>query len=222
MTRSLVLLSGGMDSTVAIAHEVRSDRGQVALSVNYGQRHARELVAAAKIARMYGAEHHVLDLTGWGHLLTGSSLTDPTVAVPHGHYAEPSMVATIVPNRNATMLMAAAGVALAKGCERVVIAVHAGDHPIYPDCRPAFINAADIALGWATEHQVGIDAPFLHMSKTEIASLGAQLGAPLHLSWSCYEGGTKHCGQCGTCTERIEAFRDAGLTDPTIYEDSAA
>lgn len=221
MTRSLVLLSGGMDSTAALAYERTFGRGQVALSVNYGQRHVREIEAARKVAYLYNTHHEVLDLTGWGKLLRGSALTDLSVAVPHGHYAAPSMVATIVPNRNATMLMAAAGVALAMDCESVVIAVHAGDHHVYPDCRPGFINASNIALNLATEGKVLISAPFVSKTKTEICSLGHDLAAPLHLSWSCYEGGDVHCGQCGTCVERIEAFRDAGVKDQTQYRSAA-
>jgi 7-cyano-7-deazaguanine synthase len=218
MTRSLVLLSGGMDSTVALAREVVHGRAAFALSVDYGQRHRKELAAATRIAATLGVEHDVLDLTGWGRLLTGSALTDPAVDVPHGHYAAPSMVLTIVPNRNATLLMAAAGVALAQGCDGVVIAVHAGDHPIYPDCRPEFITAAQLTLNYATEGKVAIRAPFIQRTKTDIAVMSVQFSAPLHLSWSCYEGGERHCGRCGTCTERIEAFRDAGIPDPTLYD----
>lgn len=214
---SLVLLSGGMDSTTALASALSSGDQAFALSVHYGQRHAKELVAAATIARRYKVDHEVLDLTGWGKLLKGSSLTDQTVAVPHGHYAAENMKATIVPNRNATLLMAAVGVAEALGYGEVVTAVHAGDHAIYPDCRPEFIDAANETANLATEGRVKIVAPFLYMSKTDIAAVGAALDVPYDLTWSCYEGGSVHCGQCGTCTERIEAFADAGVIDPTRY-----
>lgn len=217
MTGSVTLLSGGMDSTVALAREVAHHRARLALSVDYGQRHRKELVAAARIAASLGVEHEVLDMTGWGRLLVGSALTDPAVAVPHGHYAAPSMVLTIVPNRNATLLMAAAGMALANDCDEVVIAVHAGDHPVYPDCRPSFIIAANHALELATERKVKISAPFMERTKTDIATMSVQYSAPLHLSWSCYEGGQRHCGRCGTCVERIEAFLDAEIPDPTLY-----
>jgi 7-cyano-7-deazaguanine synthase len=217
MTDSLILLSGGMDSCVALAREVRNRRAKIALSVDYGQRHRKELVAAAHIAANLGVEHEVLDLSGWGRLLHGSALTDPAVDVPYGHYAAPSMVLTIVPNRNATLLMAAAGVALANGCDEVVIAVHAGDHPVYPDCRPEFIEAANTALAYGTERKVQIMAPFINRTKTDIAQMSVQYAAPVHLSWSCYEGGERHCGRCGTCTERIEAFLDAEIPDPTLY-----
>lgn len=213
----LALLSGGMDSTAAVA--LLSYNGTLGgcLTVNYGQRHVREVASAAAVANHYGVPLLTLDLTSWGALLAGSSLTDPTVDVPHGHYAEDSMRATIVPNRNATLLMAAVGVAQAHGHDRVVTAVHAGDHAVYPDCRPEFIDAADTTAHLATEGAVGIAAPFVHRTKTDIARIGYAYGAPFHLTWSCYEGGDTHCGRCGTCTERIEAFRDAGLTDPTVY-----
>jgi 7-cyano-7-deazaguanine synthase len=208
-----------MDSTTALA-AVLADGHKVALalSVDYGQRHVREIEAARAIAAYYDVPHEVLDLTGWGRLLKGSSLTDRSVAVPEGHYAAPTMVATIVPNRNATMLMAAVGVADALEISWVVTAVHAGDHAVYPDCRPEFITAADETARVATEGRVAIGAPFVHSTKTDIARLGARLGAPLGLSWSCYKGGDLHCGKCGTCYERREAFAEAGVPDPTAYE----
>jgi 7-cyano-7-deazaguanine synthase len=217
MRRDLVLLSGGLDSSTLLAASHANDRAAVALSVDYGQRHRRELKAAREVAAFYGVEHHVLDMTGWGALLTGSSLTDPDVPVPHGHYADESMKATIVPNRNATLLMAAAGVAISKGCTHVVTAVHAGDHPVYPDCRPEFIQAAGLAAHVGTDGAVKIDAPFVNISKTAIARIAGELGVPIGVTWSCYEGGDIHCGECGTCVERIEAIRDADLVDPTAY-----
>jgi 7-cyano-7-deazaguanine synthase len=187
------------------------------LAVDYGQRHIRELEAASGIAAHYGIPHHALDLSSWGALLKGSALTDTSRAVPDGHYADPAMAATVVPNRNATLLMAAAGVAESLGASKVLIGVHAGDHTVYPDCRPEFIAAAVHAAHLGTGGKVTIDAPFLHHTKARIAALGASLGAPMHLSWSCYRGGARHCGSCGTCVERIEAFRDSGVTDPTTY-----
>lgn len=213
----LVLLSGGMDSTTAAA--LSADHGTLGATIGvlYGQRHNRELASAAAVANHYGVPFHLLDLTSWGSLLTGSALTDPTVPVPHGHYADESMKATIVPNRNATMLMAAAGVAIAHGHDRVVTAVHAGDHPVYPDCRPQFIQAADLAVNLATDGAVGIAAPFVFATKAGIATIGYDLDVPYDLTWSCYEGGDTHCGRCGTCVERVEAFRDAGVPDPTVY-----
>lgn len=214
----LVLLSGGMDSATALGAAAREDRAGAALAVDYGQRHVKELAAARTVADHYNVELIVLDFTSWGRLLVGSSLTDPAVKVPHGHYAAPSMAVTVVPNRNALLLMAAVGVADARGYGRVVTAVHAGDHTVYPDCRPEFIAAARVTAELATEGRVQIVAPFLDWSKAHIAELGGLLGVPYADTWSCYEGGERHCGRCGTCTERIEAFLAAGVFDPTSYQ----
>jgi len=218
----LVLLSGGMDSTAALAVSQHAGRLGAALSIRYGQRHAVEIDHARAITEHYGIQHYILDLSAWGALLSGSALTDPSVDLPYGHYAAESMKATIVPNRNATFLSAACGVAISLGHDQVVTAVHAGDHAIYPDCRPEFIDALNEAIALGTEDAVHISAPFVHVSKTQIAAIGADLDAPFELSWSCYEGGALHCGRCGTCTERIEAFRDSGVPDPTVYQSQAA
>lgn len=220
--RDLVLLSGGLDSSTLLAQRAARGTAAVALSVDYGQRHRRELDAAVRVAAYYEVEHHVLDMTGWGRLLTGSALTDPTVDVPHGHYADESMKATIVPNRNATLLMAACGVAISKGCTHVLTAVHAGDHPVYPDCRPEFIDAAARAAELGSGGAVTIEAPFVSISKTDIAVWAAKLRLPVSRTWSCYEGGDLHCGKCGTCVERIEALNEAGIIDPTRYATAEA
>lgn len=220
--RFIVLLSGGMDSTTALAWAATQGDVVECVSVDYGQRHRRELASAEQVAAHYGVPLRVLDLSSFAAALGGNALTDASVDVPEGHYADESMRATVVPNRNATFLMAAAGVAAAVGADAVVTAVHAGDHPVYPDCRPEFITAADEAARLGTGGAVRVLAPFVNDSKTDIARIGADLDAPLHLSWSCYNGRDRHCGRCGTCVERAEAFRDAGLTDPTEYEEITA
>jgi 7-cyano-7-deazaguanine synthase len=212
----MVLLSGGLDSTVALAAEHAAGRAHAALSVDYGQRHNRELGNARAVANHYRTPNIVLDMSNWGTLVT-SSLTDPNYPVPHGHYESPEMKSTVVPNRNATLLMAAAGIAISADCDTVVIAAHAGDAAIYPDCRPAFIAAANESLKYATDGAVSISAPFLGMNKTGVVRLGAKLGAPFEFTWSCYEGGNLHCGECGACVERRGSFTDAGVTDPTTY-----
>lgn len=216
-----VLLSGGMDSTTLLALAAHEENPQLAVSVDYGQRHQVELEAAEKVAAYYGVEHLVLDFTGWGKALSGSALTDPGVAVPDGEYDEENMSLTVVPNRNATMLMAVAGIAAARGIQEVWTAVHAGDHSVYPDCRPEFISSAAETAEHGTDGAVTIRAPFSRSSKADIATAGAKYGAPLGLSWSCYKGGTAHCGVCGTCRERREAFQIAQITDPTVYEETA-
>ena len=211
-----VLLSGGMDSTTALAHALTDadPARSLGIFVNYGQRHIVERDAARQVADWYGVNLVTLDLTGYGASVS-SALTDPTVEVPHGHYADDNMAITVVPNRNATMLSAAAGVCAQRGIRHLYTAVHAGDHTVYADCRPDFIEA----LSRATVLSCGVEilAPFVHMDKAAIARHGANQGVPYALTWSCYEGGTEHCGRCGTCVERAEAFRAAGLDDPTVY-----
>lgn len=224
MTRRLavVSLSGGMDSTAALALTLNVSDA-IGLSFDYGQRHRKELDAAHQVAEFYGIEHHVVDLRSVGALLGGSALTDPAVTVPEGHYAQDSMRATVVPNRNAIMANIAVAVASAREAWGVVLGVHAGDHAVYPDCRPEFRDALQACVNTALEgfHVPTISTPFVNSTKTFIASHGASLNAPFHLTWSCYNGGEKHCGRCGTCVERYEAFRDAGVADPTEYEDTA-
>lgn len=221
MSRIVTTLSGGLDS-VTLAHELAADgHDLVALSFDYGQRHAKEIAFAARCADRLGAHHHVVDLRSIGALLSGSALTDPTVEVPEGHYTDASMAATVVPNRNAIMLSVAIGVAVANGASAVATAVHAGDHPIYPDCRPAFIDAIEHEARIANEGFIASDfrvlAPFMHIAKDEIVRRGVALGVPFDQTWSCYVGGAEHCGRCGTCVERREAFELAGVTDPTSY-----
>lgn len=214
----LVLLSGGLDSTVALA--VAEDP-ILALSVDYGQRHVREVAAANAVADHYEVPHTVLDFSGWGRTLTGA-LTDRSVEVPAERYDEASMALTVVPNRNATFLMAAVGVAMSVGADRVVTAIHSGDHALYADTTPEFLDAARRTAEVASGGRVTIDAPFVEMSKADIVAVGDRAGAPVWLSWSCYQGGRHHCGVCGTCRERREAFTLAGVPDPTTYEENDA
>lgn len=219
--RAVVVCSGGMDSTTLVAHYARRF-DPIVLSFDYGQRHVRELRSAAAVAQHYGAEHIVVDLTSVGHHLAGSALTDPNVAVPEGHYAADTMTATIVPNRNAIMANVAVGIAISHRAPVVALGVHAGDHAVYPDCRPEFIDALNAMVKVANEGAPVVpvvDAPFVYMSKAGIAALGHEYDAPVHLSWSCYQGGDLHCGRCGTCVERAEAFHEAGVLDPTDYAD---
>jgi 7-cyano-7-deazaguanine synthase len=177
---------------------------------------------AQKCADDLEAEFAYIDLTSVGAQLTGSALTDDSVPVPQGHYAAESMKATVVPNRNMIMLSIATGIAVARGASTVSTAVHAGDHAIYPDCRPTFISLMSQTAQIATEgfHAPGfsIEAPFVNMTKAEICQLGADLGVPWENTWSCYEGRALHCGKCGTCVERHEAFMIADVFDPTRYE----
>jgi 7-cyano-7-deazaguanine synthase len=167
------------------------------------------------------APHDVVDIAAVGRLLTGSALTSGGGAVPEGHYAEETMRVTVVPNRNAIMLAIAFGVAAAERADAVAAAVHGGDHFIYPDCRPAFVEAFEAMQRHALDGvaRISFSTPFLRMSKADIVREGARLEVPFAETWSCYKGGALHCGRCGTCVERREAFHLAGVEDPTPYED---
>jgi len=222
MTRTVVLCSGGIDS-VTLAYKVAAERKLDRLiSFDYGQRHRREIEHAARIATELGARHDVVDITALGQFLTSSSLISGGDDIPDGHYAKDTMKSTVVPNRNAIMLSIAFGIAAGAKAGAVGIAVHSGDHFIYPDCRPAFVEAFRAMQACALEDmwEVELFAPFTATDKAGIVAEGARLGVPFHLTWSCYKGGDKHCGRCGTCVERREAFHLSGIPDPTSYEDA--
>ena len=218
---TVAVVSGGMDS-VTLAYKLANDGDDLTLiSFDYGQRHRKELAFAASCAERLGATHEIADLTSINRLLAGSSLTSDEIEVPDGHYAEESMKITVVPNRNAIMISIAAGLAVSRNADRVAVGVHGGDHFIYPDCRPGFAEAMDKAISLGNEgfapDQFGLITPFIDVSKTEIARIGDELGVPWTETWSCYKGGEIHCGTCGTCVERREAFHEAGVSDPTEY-----
>ncbi|MEX2375159.1 MAG: 7-cyano-7-deazaguanine synthase QueC [Dehalococcoidia bacterium] len=220
LSHAVVVLSGGMDSTVLAYQSVGLFERVDLVSVDYGQRHRTELAYAAATAQRLGCQHDVVQLP-IGSYLDGSALTDGTVDVPHGHYAADTMTATVVPNRNAMLISVVYGIAVARSANAVLVGVHAGDHHVYPDCRPEFIEALDRALRIGNEGvgNVTLEAPFVRRSKTDICRLGGHLGVAWQETWSCYEGGDIHCGRCGTCVERREAFWDAGVEDPTEYRD---
>ena len=216
----IVVCSGGLDS-VSLAHKMAVEQELLGLvSFDYGQRHKKELHFAAACASRLGVKHHIIDMTDIGRNLTGSALTD-NVAVPDGHYAEESMRITVVPNRNAIMLAIAFGVAVSNKADAVATAVHGGDHFIYPDCRPGFIEAFQVMQNHALEGYASIKllAPHVYEPKSAIVTDGVKHHTPFAETWSCYKGGERHCGRCGTCVERREAFHLAGVHDPTDYED---
>lgn len=221
--KTVILCSGGVDS-VTLAHKVAAERELThLLTFDYGQRHAKEVEYAARTAKRLGTKHDVVDIRALAQFLSGSSLmAGAKDAVPDGHYAQENMKSTIVPNRNAIMLTIAFGIASGQQAEAVGIAVHGGDHFIYPDCRPGFIAAFAEMQRLALEGmgEVALYSPFLHVTKAGIVAEGTRLGVPFVETWSCYKGGTRHCGRCGTCVERAEAFHLAGIPDPTEYEDA--
>lgn len=221
MPKAIAIVSGGLDS-VTLAHLLHAEGYELhMLSFDYGQRHKKELVYAERCAKRLNATFDIIDLSSIGRLLKGSALTD-AIAVPDGHYAASTMAVTVVPNRNAIMLSIAYAVAVAQQAQLVAIGVHAGDHFIYPDCRPAFVTAFDtmqqLAVEGCGDAHLKLEAPFAQLGKQQIVQLGTALKVPYADTWSCYKGEEKQCGTCGTCYERKEAFELAGIVDPTEYQ----
>lgn len=216
---TVLTFSGGIDSTTllyylkySLGHQVRC------LSVDYGQRHAIELNKAASICACLGIEHKIVDLKGITSILAGSSQTSPDIPVPEGHYAEESMKQTVVPNRNMILLAIAGAWAVSTKSNNLAYAAHAGDHAIYPDCRPLFADVMAQALTLCDWHPVIMMRPFINKTKADIVKLGAELRVPFARTYSCYKGKELHCGKCGTCTERREAHKLSGVADPLFYE----
>jgi len=217
---TVVTLSGGLDSTVLLYEQHARGTLAGAVSVHYGQRHARELDAARVACRALDVPHDVVNLSDLAAtVFRGSSQTEASIAVPHGHYADASMRVTVVPNRNMVLLAVATAAAITRGASAVAYAAHAGDHAVYPDCRPEFADAMAGAMALADYYPIRLLRPFVHISKADIVRLGHSLGVPMEATWSCYEGRDLHCGRCGTCVERREAFAVAGVADLTPYED---
>lgn len=217
----VVLCSGGMDSVTALHWARREHDVVAAVSFEYGAKHnAREIPWAREHAAGIGVRHELITLDFMERLFA-SDLLKSGGAVPDGHYEEKVMKQTVVPFRNAIMLSIAGGFAESAGAEGLVIAAHGGDHAIYPDCREDFMRAMGEALRLGTYAGIRLLRPFIAMNKGEIASAGARLGVDFRRTWSCYKGGAVHCGTCGTCVERREAFLQAGLADPTTYASQA-
>lgn len=212
----MIVLSGGMDS-VTLLHQEK-ERIALAVSFDYGSNHnAREIECARKQCELLGIEHLVIPLDFMGRYFR-SSLLSGADAIPEGHYADENMKSTVVPFRNGIMLSVACGLAESRDLRHVMIANHGGDHAIYPDCRSGFINAMSQAMKEGTYEGIDIIAPFTDITKGDIARIGKELGVDYSLTYSCYKGGEKHCGVCGTCVERREAMAEAGIDDPTVYE----
>lgn len=217
MKNSLIIVSGGMDS-ITLLNEYK-DEIAMAVTFDYGSNHAKKEIPMAKLhCERLGIKHIVIPLA-FVHEYFKSSLLEGADAIPEGHYAAENMKSTVVPFRNGIMLAIACGIAESNGLKKVMIANHAGDHTIYPDCRPDFIKAMSQAMHFGTFENVKIFAPYTNITKGEIAKHGKALGVNYAETWSCYKGGDKHCGKCGTCVERKEALAYAGIDDPTEYED---
>ncbi len=215
MKDSVLILSGGMDSTTMLYDY--QERIGLAVSFDYGGNHnAKEIPFAAWHCGHLGIEHIVLPLAFMADYFK-SSLLEGAEAIPEGSYDEENMKSTVVPFRNGIMLSVAAGLAESRGFKYVMMANHGGDHTIYPDCRPEFVQAMSEAMRLGTFPGIELLAPYTHLSKADIARRGKSLGIDYSKTWSCYKGGDKHCGRCGTCVERKEALRDAGIEDQTVY-----
>jgi 7-cyano-7-deazaguanine synthase len=240
--KAVAVVSGGMDS-VAMLYKLYQEETKdiLVVSFDYGQRHGQSEIPFANMhARVLGLNHVVVGLAHIGQMFAAlgseSSLINEGVAVPDGHYAEESMKATVVPNRNMIMASIAAGLAVSVKANIIGLGVHGGDHFIYPDCRPSFFHDLEEAVqrgneGFGHAEPIKFFTPWMYVSKTDIVrwaydtpntaySLKGERHVDLRFTWSCYKGDTTHCGTCGTCTERKEAFSDAGVDDPTIYADA--
>lgn len=211
----LIVLSGGLDSTTLLYD--RQEEIALAVTFDYGSKHnAKEIPCARLHCKRLGIRHIVIEL-GFMNQYFRSDLLQSGGEIPMGSYNEENMQSTVVPFRNGIMLSIAAGLAESYGLNKLFIANHFGDHAIYPDCRAEFIDPMSRAILHGTSNEVIVEAPYTHISKTEIARRGKELGIDYSETWSCYCGGDIHCGTCSTCVERKEAIRDAGIDDPTSY-----
>ena len=216
MKDSVIILSGGMDSTTLLYDQ--QERIALAVTFDYGSKHnAREIPFAELHCQRLGIRHVVVKLDFMTKYFK-SSLLQGGEDIPEGHYAEENMKSTVVPFRNGIMLSIAIGMAESAGLQHVMMANHSGDHTIYPDCRPEFVSAMSEAGRVGTFPGITLLCPFTNMTKGDIARRGRELGIDYAETWSCYQGGERHCGRCGTCVERREALQQAGITDITEYE----
>ncbi|MCM1320189.1 MAG: 7-cyano-7-deazaguanine synthase QueC [Muribaculaceae bacterium] len=212
---TILILSGGMDSTTML-YEYKQ-RIALAVSFDYGSNHnAREIKCAAEHCKLLNIEHLIIPLDFMAKYFS-SSLLQGAEAIPEGDYRSDNMKSTVVPFRNGIMLSIAAGLAECRGLKHVMMANHGGDHDIYPDCRPEFATAMSEAIRTGTYPGITLLTPYTYLSKSDIAVHGKRLGLDYSKTYSCYKGGEKHCGKCGTCVERKQALKDAGITDTTDY-----
>ncbi|AWY00863.1 7-cyano-7-deazaguanine synthase QueC [Marinomonas primoryensis] len=213
----VVVYSGGMDSFTVLNTAIQNGLDVYALSFDYGQKHSKELEVAAQVCRTLGVSHKVVDITAINSLMANSSLTGDT-KIPEGHYEDDSMKSTVVPNRNMVLLSMAIAYAVSLEAGKVYYGAHSGDHHIYPDCRPEFVDAMNAVSKIANYQSVEIVTPFLYSSKGDILKAGLSMNLDYANTWTCYNGREKSCGKCGACCERLDAFREQGKTDPLDYE----
>lgn len=213
----VVVYSGGMDSFTLLNKVQKQGLEVYALSFNYGQRHVKELHVAESVCQELGVHYKVVDISAINGLIGGSSLTS-NIDIPEGHYEEESMKSTVVPNRNMILLSLAVGYAVSLESNKVFYGAHSGDHAIYPDCRPEFVERMNDVCKIANYEEVEIVTPYLDQSKIEILADGIAMNLDYRNTWTCYNGREKSCGKCGACQERLEAFERNGVVDPLEYE----
>ena len=218
MKKALIILSGGLDSTV-LAHDIvsRGKKALAAVSFDYGQKHTRELDFAAQQAKILKIEHQIVALPFIGELFDSALLAGGD-ELPHGHYEDDNMKQTVVPNRNMIMLSIAAGLAISQKRTELFYGAHGGDHAIYPDCRPDFVDAMKEVLQLCDWQKIKLHVPWLHDDKAKIVRHGMELGVDFSKTWTCYAGGEQPCGKCGSCVERAEAFALNGANDPLLLK----
>lgn len=217
---TLLVCSGGLDS-VTLAYDLKK-KGLLSriLTFNYNQKQKKEIVFAKKCSQALQVPFHTLDISSVGHFLS-SSLTQADQIIPEGTYSQENMGSTVVPNRNVIFLSIAYGLASSFKDTAVALAIHSGDHFIYPDCRPEFIESFQTMQNRALEHTITLHAPYSHLSKKNIIENALTLNVPIEETWSCYKGDDLHCGRCATCIERQKAFYEISAVDPTLYQDSS-
>ncbi len=216
--KAVCVLSGGLDSTTLLYELVQGKRKIHALSFDYGQKHKKELLCARKTCKKLGVPHKIIDLSVLGEIAP-SALTKKGWDVPEGHYEDSNMSQTVVPNRNMVMLSLATAFAISIKAKKIFYGAHAGDHAIYADCTPEFVEAMKGAIRTADYAEIELEAPYTFIDKGDIVYRGTKIGVDYTNTWTCYKGGEKACGECGACVERLEAFGYVGLIDPIDYEE---
>lgn len=221
MPKALLILSGGMDSCT-LAHMYKAEGHDLeCISFNYGQKQIIELEHAQKIAKKLNVKHQIVDVSFLKNIFKNSALTDDSIPVPHGAYTKENMSVTMVPNRNTILLSIAWSIACVEKADILAYGAQCGDHYLYPDTRPDYFSAINLALRLGTEDcrnpNLELQAPLLKLSKAEVIKLGLKYNVDYSKTYSCYEGGELHCGKCGACQNRIKAYQELGLKDPIIY-----
>ena len=217
--RAIIILSGGIDSTTLLYDIINQGLDVYAVSFNYGQKHSKELDFAAQTCKKLHVPHKIIDISSItaAGIFGDSSLTSD-IEIPEGHYEEDVMKSTVVPNRNMIMLSLALAYGISIRSEKIYYGAHAGDHAIYPDCRPSFVQKMQEVARVSHYYPIEIEVPYLNINKIDIVKRGTELNVDYSLTWTCYKGKEKACGKCGSCVERLEAFRDNGQEDPIPYE----